>query len=94
MNATPAQVANDLMAHYRLRSKSHRHEQALGEDLRRCAEMIRDMLDGKRIDGRSYGEVHRRMIDLSLRYRGDLSVGLSIIRGLQTLTTLRSEGAP
>lgn len=93
MTATPAEIANDLMAHYRLRSKSHRNERQLGEDLRRCAEMIRDMLEGKRIDGRSYGAVHRRMVDLSLRYLGDLSVGLSIIRGLQALTTLRAEGA-
>lgn len=93
MTATPAEIANDLMAHYRLRAKSHRNERHLGEDLRRCAEMIRSMLEGKRIDGRSYGAVHRRMMDLSFRYRSDLSVGLSIHRGLQALTSLRSESA-
>lgn len=89
MTASPAEVANDLMAQYRIRSKSHRHERELGEALRRCAEMIRDMLDGKRIDGRSYWAVHRRMGDLTYRYPSDLGVGLSIDRGLRTLTRLR-----
>ncbi len=94
MTATPAQIANDLMAHYRLRAKGHKNERALGEDLYRCAQMILDMLSGQRIDGRSYHAVHRRMTDLSMRHRGDVSVGFSISRGLQALTTLRSEGAP
>lgn len=91
MTTSPAEIANDLLAHYRIRAKSHRNERQLGEDLRRCAEMIRDMLEGKRIDGRSYGAVYRRMMDLSQRYRGSSYLETSISRGLHALTTLRSE---
>lgn len=91
MTASPAQVANDLMAQYKVRCKSHRNEKAMGETLRRCAEMIREMLGGHKIDDGRFRAVHRQMTDLAFRYRNDFGVGMSIDRGVVALTTLRAE---
>lgn len=57
--ATPAQVANDMAAHAVYWDKRDRVLERLCRD---AACVIRVMLAGKSVDGRTYGGLHRRLL--------------------------------
>ena len=91
MTATPAQVANDLDAQAAFFAKS---EADLAQDLRDCARAIRAMLNDGKIDGRTYGLVHNRMLNIEGNYyrRSPHSqITKSVTRGRQMLQVLHGE---
>jgi hypothetical protein len=86
MTATPAQVANDLTAQAVYFARRDAHVERACRD---AARMIRRHLLGEPVDGRSWGGLHRRLLDLTHRYRGT-AIGGSMERGLDTLFQLRA----
>lgn len=90
MTATPAQVANDLDAQAAFFAK---READLAQACRDSARAIRVMLTEGKIDGRTYGGVHQRMLNMELRYRGrpNTQIAKSITRGLCTLQVMHGE---
>lgn len=87
MTVSPAQVANDLEAQAAFFNK---RDGDLAQACRDCARAIRAILNDGRIDGRTYGGIHQRMLNLDLRHRSraDTQISKSISRGLSTLQEL------
>jgi len=90
MSASPAQVANDLDAQAAFFAK---READLTQACRDCARAIRTMLNDGKIDGRTYGGVYQRMLNMDLRYRNraETQISKSIRRGLWTLTEMHGQ---
>lgn len=86
MTAPPAEVANDLEAQAAFFRKRDEDVSRLCRD---SARLIREMLAGTRIDGRSWGGVHRRLLDRCSWKDSETQIGKSLRRGLATLTALR-----
>lgn len=93
MTATPAQVANDLeaQANYWLG-----RDKEVSRTCRDAARVIRQRLGSERVDGHTWGGLHRRLmdLDLSLRRKPGSQIGKSVSRGLQTLYTLNAQVQP
>lgn len=90
MTATPAQVANDLDAQAAFFAK---READLAAACRDCARAIRAMLNDGKIDGRTYGGVQQRMLNMDSRYRNraETQIAKSISRGLSTLVKVHGQ---
>lgn len=64
--ATPAQVANDMDAHAAYWAKrGHRTDRHIERACRDAARVIRAHLDGEPVDGRTWGGLHRRLLNLT-----------------------------
>lgn len=89
MTASPAQVANDLAAQARFWD---RRDDNVAQACRDCARVIRAMLAGDQIDGRTYFGLHRRLLNLEITWRTENeTLWNSLTRGRQTLETLNRE---
>lgn len=90
MTPSPAQVANDLAAQATFYEK---RDQRIANACRDCARVIRALLAKNLVDGRTYGGLHGRLIDLTLQHRNraESQIATSLNRGLVTLTTLWTE---
>lgn len=90
--ASPAEVANDLTAHANFYAG---RDVQVERACRDTAQMIRKHLAGDQVDGRTWGGLHTRLLDLLSRYSsaGLPSIGFSLDRGLQTLYELRRGGS-
>lgn len=89
MPATPAQIANDLEAQARYFAK---RDDRVERACRDAARMIRMLLADEPVDGRTWGGLHTRLLDLtsrSRRYAGT-QIDTSMSRGLQCLYELRA----
>ncbi len=89
--ASPAEVANDMTAHAKYWQKRDNRIFAACHD---SARLIRMHSDGKEIDGRTWGGLHRRLLDLTsnstaIRLQGTPNFD----RALQTLYALRSKAS-
>lgn len=58
--ASPAQIANDMSAHAEFWAKRDRDIERACRD---AARVIRALLTGEHVDGRTYGGLHRRLLD-------------------------------
>lgn len=63
--ASPAEVANDMLAHASYWRSRDRRIASLCND---ASALIRMMLDGDRVDGRRYHGVWRRLLDNERKY--------------------------
>lgn len=88
MTASPAEVANDLEAQAAFLRKRDDDAARLCRD---SARLIRELLAGQTVDGRTWGGVHRRLLDRCARRDGDTQIGKSLHRGLAVLTEMRAE---
>lgn len=90
MTASPAQVANDLIAQGTF---FDRRDDDVARACRDSARLIRALIGGERVDGRTYSGLHSRMIGLSIRYghQPDTQISKSLSRGLATLSALWNE---
>ncbi|KJS43546.1 MAG: hypothetical protein VR71_10135 [Roseovarius sp. BRH_c41] len=61
--ATPAQIANDMAAHAKYWAGRDCNIERVCRD---AAWVIRSMLEGPKVDGRTYGGVHRRLLRLEM----------------------------
>lgn len=89
MTATPAQIANDLEAQASYFAK---RDDRVARACRDAARMIRQLLAGEPVDGRTWGGLHTRLMDLTSRtgcYAGT-QIDKSMSRGLQCLYELRA----
>jgi len=89
--ATPAQVANDMIA-------QARYFQGRDKKIfRACidaARVIRLYLDGQKVDGRTYGGLHHRLVDLEIGSRArHFGVQSNLTRARMTLEHLHREAA-
>lgn len=93
MSATPAQVANDLAAQAKYWDRRDDH---VSRACHQCARLIRAMLAGDPVDGRTYGGLHGRLLELEItwRWRNDTTIWNSLTRGRLTLEALRRESCP
>jgi hypothetical protein len=87
MTATPAEVANDLEAQARFFVK---RDDDVSRLCREAARLIRQMLAGERVDGRTWAGVHRRLYDRKMGRDQTTQIGKSLSRGLGTLVALRA----
>ena len=90
MSATPAQIANDLDAQGRFFAK---RDDRVERACRDAARMIRRHLANEPVDGRTWGGLHTRLMDLTSRnsrYAGT-QIDKSLSRGLQCLYELRAK---
>ena len=90
MTATPAQIANDLEAQARFFAK---RDDRVARACRDAARMIRQHLAGEAVDGRTWGGLHTRLLDLTTlkgRY-ADTQIDTSMSRGLRCLYELRAK---
>ena len=93
MTASPAEIANDLEAQAAFFRKRDEDIALLCRD---CARLIREMLAGERIDGRTYGGVHRRLLDRCAKRNvaPGTQIGKSLLRGLVELQALHGDAGP
>ncbi|QYK42854.1 MAG: hypothetical protein KF887_07060 [Paracoccaceae bacterium] len=91
MPATPAEVANDLAAQGAF---FLRRDEDVARACREAARVIRKLLAGEHVDGRTWHGLQDRMTWLDFRFRSqpDTQIAKSISRGLQTLRDLRAAG--
>lgn len=82
--ATPAQVLTDMRGYARFYEKRDKYLCSICED---AAEMLADMLAGKRIDGRRWGPLHRRLLEFE-GSRG-YPIQFNITRARLTMEALR-----
>ena len=90
MTASPAQIANDLEAQARFFAK---RDDRVERACRDAARMIRQLLAGEPVDGRTWGGLHTRLMELTRgtgRYAGT-QIDKSMSRGLQCLFELRAK---
>jgi hypothetical protein len=87
MSASPSEVANDLDAQAVYIRK---RDADLFHLCRDSARLIRQMLAGEKIDGRTWGGVHRRLCNRTIGRDVESQIGKSLARGLATLTALRA----
>ena len=89
MSATPAQVANDLAAQAKYWDGRDNH---VSRACHQCARLIRAMLAGDPVDGRTYGGLHRRLLALEISWCGrNETIWNSLRRGRLTLEALLRE---
>ena len=89
--ASPAEIANDMAASAAL--WEHR-DKRIARTCRDAARMIRAHLAGDPVDGRTWGGLHTRLLDLSGKTPyGDSRIQDSLGRALQTLYVLRAEAS-
>ena len=89
MTATPAQIPNDLEAQAAFFAK---RDDRVARACRDAARMIRQLLAGEMVDGRTWGGLHARRTDPTVgsrRYAGT-QIDKSMNRGLQCLYELRA----
>lgn len=93
MSATPAQMANDLAAQAKYWDG---RDDDVSRACHQCARLIRAMLTGDPVEGRTYGGLHGRLLDLEItwRERSDTTIWNSLTRGRLTLEALRRESRP
>ena len=87
MTATPAQVANDLAAQG---TYFQRRDDDVSRACRDAARMIRALLAGETVDGRTYAGLQTRLIRLTLKYgcKPESQIAKSLSRGLAILPHL------
>ena len=87
--ASPAEVANELSAQANIYARSDRNVERACRD---AARMIRQYLAGEHVDGRTWGGLHTRLLDLTATFRSEANacIAYSLDRGLQTLYELRA----
>lgn len=78
--ASPAEIGNDMAAHAIYWERRDRIIEGICRD---AARMIRDLLAGKPVDGRRYGGLHRRLLNL------EDSVRLKNLQGAPDLVRAR-----
>ena len=78
--ATPAQIANDMAAHGAYWEK---RDSKISRTCRQAAAVIRLLLNGEHLDGRTWAGLHRRLLDLGSPNRG------ANIKGYPDLTRAR-----
>lgn len=83
--ATNAQIANDLAAQAKY---WERRDENIARLCRDCARLIRKMLEGQPVDGRTYYGVQRRLMS-GYQTRVEAGIGRSLSRALDALTELR-----
>jgi len=89
VTATPAQVANDLVAQAKYWDRRDDH---VSRACHQCARLIRAMLAGEAVDGRTYYGLHGRLLNLEITWRGrNEPLENSLTRGRLTLEALRRE---
>lgn len=86
--ATHAQVANDLFAQGAYFGRSDRDIERLCSD---AAHLIRSMLAGEAVDGRTYNGVHTRLVSRVARCPTESQIERSLSRGLRSLQELQRE---
>lgn len=77
--ASPAEIANDMDAHAIYWAK---RDSVLERNCRDAARAIRDLLAGKRLDGRFWNGLHHRLLDAERKGAG--------IRGYPDFTRART----
>lgn len=87
MSATPAEVANDLEAQGRY---FHRRDDDVSRLCEDTARLIRALLAGQRVDGRTHAGLCARLANRSPRYPADSQIGKSLDRAQRMLLALRS----
>ena len=86
--ATPAEIANDMAAHATYWQKRDRKTFEACKDASR---VIRMFLSGQHVDGRTYGGLHRRLLDLTSRSSAGRVAGApNFDRAFQILQQLRA----
>ena len=70
--ATPAQIANDMAAHAQYWAKRDKNIERACRD---AARVIRALLAGEQVDGRTYYGVQKRLMDRA-RWQGDYAVAI------------------
>ena len=87
--ASAAEIANDMSAHaVYWQKRDRRIFQACNE----TARVIRMYLDEKQVDGRTFGLLHRRLLDLTLSSTTERFMAApNFDRALQTLFALRAQ---
>ncbi|MGK7660664.1 MULTISPECIES: hypothetical protein [unclassified Marinovum] len=86
--ATPAQVANDMAAQAKFWEKRDKRIEAACHD---AARVIRDYLNNNPVDGRTYGGLHRRLLDLSQsRRHASFGIADNLDRASRALQTLHA----
>lgn len=87
--ASHAEIANDLAAQA---SFWTRRDDDVARLCRDSARLIRALLDGQAVDGRTYAGVHARLLSRIDRYRGrtETAIARSLARGLVAMTELRA----
>lgn len=90
MPATPAQVANDLEAQA---GYFRKRDQFIADACQDSARMIRKIIAGEPVDGRTWAGLHTRLLNFTASGRGraDTQIAKSLRRGLATLTALRKD---
>jgi hypothetical protein len=73
--ATPAQVANDMVAQADF---WHRRDKDIERCCRDAARLIRDLIAKKPVDGRTLYGLHRRLVDLEQRTGRSHATGISM----------------
>lgn len=87
--ATPAQVANDMEAQARYWQK---RDKVIARACADSARVIRAFIDNEHVDGRTYGGLHRRLLDLVHSRRGaQFNASPNFDRALSTLQQLNGE---
>lgn len=87
--ASPAEVANDMAAQAAFWARRDKDIARACDD---AARVIRAFLAGERVDGRTYGGLRRRLLDLSSGRRwAHYGIISSLDRARKTLETLREE---
>lgn len=84
--ATHAQVANDLIAQAAYFDRRDRDIERLCSD---AAHLIRRLLAGEAVDGRTITGVVLRLNDRWKKFPADSQISKSMFRGLSTLNELR-----
>ncbi|WP_305970440.1 MULTISPECIES: hypothetical protein [unclassified Mameliella] len=88
--ASPAEVANDMSAYARFWDGRDRRIERVCRD---AARVIRSLLAGDRIDGRTWGGLHRRLLDMetaSWMEREAPSMCWHLTRARTTIESLRA----
>lgn len=86
--ASPAEIANDLAAQAAFWDRRDRDVAAVCRD---AARLIRAMLAGQPVDGRTYAGVQARLLSNGARYgRSHETIGRSLSRASASLTELRA----
>ncbi|HAW49174.1 MAG TPA: hypothetical protein DCX34_18405 [Roseovarius sp.] len=87
--ATPAQVANDMIAQARYFKG---RDKAIFKACTDAARVIRLHLDGQKVDGRTYGGLHHRLVDMEMSSRASyFAVRSNLTRARITLEQLHRE---
>ncbi len=87
--ASPAEIANDMAAQAAFWQKRDKHVHRACDD---AARMIRAYMVGERVDGRTYGGLHKRLLDLTTSRRyAHFGITDNLDRALRTIQILDRE---